>query len=38
MSTYKPPLEGASRDETLEIRPRFNADGLVAAIAQDAIK
>ena len=35
MSTYKPPLEGASQDETLEIRPRFNADGLVAAIAQD---
>ena len=35
MSTYKHPLEGASQDETLEIRPRFNADGLVAAIAQD---
>ena len=36
MTEYPPPLSGAEQDETLELRPRFNADGLVAAIAQDA--
>ena len=36
MTDYKPPLSGAEQDETDELRPRFNADGLVAAIAQDA--
>jgi phosphoribosyl-AMP cyclohydrolase len=34
--TYPAPLSHAAQDETLELRPRFNADGLVAAIAQDA--
>lgn len=36
MTDYSPPLTGAAQDETLELRPKFNADGLVAAIAQDA--
>ncbi|MEM7767738.1 MAG: phosphoribosyl-AMP cyclohydrolase [Pseudomonadota bacterium] len=32
-----PPLaDKAAQDETVELRPAFNADGLVAAIAQDA--
>jgi phosphoribosyl-AMP cyclohydrolase len=35
--TYQPPLTpAAAQDETLELRPKFNADGLIAAIAQDA--
>ncbi|MBI1360836.1 MAG: phosphoribosyl-AMP cyclohydrolase [Alphaproteobacteria bacterium] len=34
--TYPIPLSGPAQDETLELRPKFNADGLVAAIAQDA--
>jgi phosphoribosyl-AMP cyclohydrolase len=34
--TYPAPLSGKDQDETLELRPRFNADGLIAAIAQDA--
>ncbi len=34
--TYPAPLSGKSQDETLELRPRFNADGLISAIAQDA--
>lgn len=33
---YPPPLSGAAQDETLELRPKFDADGLIAAIAQDA--
>ena len=36
MTDYSPPLTGAAQDETPELRPRFNADGLIAAIAQDA--
>ena len=36
MTDYSPPLAGAAQDETLELRPKFNADGLIAAIAQDA--
>jgi phosphoribosyl-AMP cyclohydrolase len=36
MTNYSPPLQGSAQDETLELRPRFNADGLIAAIAQDA--
>ncbi|MEO1100776.1 MAG: phosphoribosyl-AMP cyclohydrolase [Pseudomonadota bacterium] len=37
MTTFDPPLNTASeQDETNELRPKFNADGLVAAIAQDA--
>jgi phosphoribosyl-AMP cyclohydrolase len=34
--TYPAPLAGAAQDETLELRPKFDAHGLVAAIAQDA--
>lgn len=34
--SFDPPLEGAAQDETLELRPKFNADGLIAAVAQDA--
>lgn len=34
---YKPPFTDKSeQDETTELRPHFNADGLIAAIAQDA--
>ena len=36
MTNFNPPLSGAAQDETSELRPRFNADGLVAAIVQDA--
>jgi phosphoribosyl-AMP cyclohydrolase len=36
MTDYPAPLTGAAQDETLELRPKFNADGLIAAIAQDA--
>lgn len=34
--TYQPPLSGSEQDETLELRPKFDANGLIAAIAQDA--
>ena len=34
--TYAPPLSGSAQDETVELRPRFDEHGLVAAIAQDA--
>lgn len=34
--TFAPPLSGSQQDETIELRPRFDADGLIAAIAQDA--
>lgn len=34
--TFAPPLSGSQQDETIELRPKFDADGLVAAIAQDA--
>jgi phosphoribosyl-AMP cyclohydrolase len=36
MSTYPSPLSGAAQDETAELRPKFDANGLIAAIAQDA--
>ena len=36
MTDFLPPLSGSAQDETLELRPKFNADGLIAAIAQDA--
>lgn len=37
MTLYPPPHESKSeQDETTELRPKFNSDGLVAAIAQDA--
>lgn len=35
-SDYPDPLSGAAQDETTELRPKFDANGLVAAIAQDA--
>lgn len=34
--SFDPPLSGAAQDETQDLRPKFNADGLIAAIAQDA--
>lgn len=34
--SFEPPLRGSEQDETDELRPKFNADGLIAAIAQDA--
>lgn len=34
--TFAPPLSGPQQDETVELRPKFDADGLIAAIAQDA--
>jgi len=34
--TFAPPLSGSQQDETVELRPKFDTDGLVAAIAQDA--
>ena len=36
MTDYLPPLSGRDQDETRELRPKFDASGLVAAIAQDA--
>lgn len=36
MIDFLPPLSGAAQDETRELRPKFGADGLIAAIAQDA--
>ena len=33
---FPPPLNGAEQEADGLIRPRFNADGLIAAIAQDA--
>lgn len=33
--SFEPPLAKAEQDETTELRPKFNADGLIAAIAQD---
>lgn len=35
--SFDPPLNGAEQDETRELRPKFNADGLIAAIAQDEV-
>ncbi|MEM6627101.1 MAG: phosphoribosyl-AMP cyclohydrolase [Pseudomonadota bacterium] len=35
-SDYPDPLSGSAQDETTELRPKFDANGLVAAIAQDA--
>lgn len=36
MTDYPPPLSGRDQDDTRELRPKFDASGLVAAIAQDA--
>ncbi len=33
--SFEPPLSGVEQDETSDLRPKFNADGLIAAIAQD---
>lgn len=34
---FLPPLsEKAAQDETTELRPKFNSDGLIAAVAQDS--
>ena len=33
---FDPPLNGAEQDESEELRPKFDANGLIAAIAQDA--
>jgi phosphoribosyl-AMP cyclohydrolase len=33
---FAPHFSGSQQDETVELRPKFDADGLVAAIAQDA--
>ena len=35
MGVYANPLEGAAQDETLELRPNFDSQGLIAAIVQD---
>lgn len=35
MALFLKPLEGDAQDDTDELRPKFNADGLIAAIAQD---
>jgi phosphoribosyl-AMP cyclohydrolase len=37
MTPFPPPLSGSAQDETAELRPRFDANGLIAAIAQDAV-
>ena len=34
--SFEAPLAASEQDETRELRPKFNADGLIAAIAQDA--
>ncbi len=34
--TFASPLSGSEQDETVELRPKFDGDGLIAAIAQDA--
>ena len=36
MTDFPAPLTGREQDETQELCPKFNADGLIAAIAQDA--
>ncbi|MFN4024250.1 MAG: phosphoribosyl-AMP cyclohydrolase [Hyphomonas sp.] len=36
MTSFSPPLSGSAQDETAELRPRFDANGLIAAITQDA--
>jgi len=36
MEFFAPLPDSKAQDETDELRPKFNADGLIAAIAQDA--
>ncbi|MEM6666486.1 MAG: phosphoribosyl-AMP cyclohydrolase [Pseudomonadota bacterium] len=33
---FPPPLSGHDQDETVELRPKFDANGLIAAVAQDS--
>ncbi|MAP95648.1 MAG: phosphoribosyl-AMP cyclohydrolase [Ponticaulis sp.] len=33
--SFLPPLSGTDQDETREFRPKFDANGLIAAVAQD---
>ena len=33
---FEAPLEGSAQDETDQLRPKFDSNGLVAAIVQDA--
>lgn len=35
--TFPPPFAGAQQDETAELRPKFDANGLIAAVAQDDV-
>ena len=35
MALYAQPLGSPDQEETLEVRPKFGPDGLIAAIAQD---
>ncbi|GAB5458055.1 MAG: phosphoribosyl-AMP cyclohydrolase [Henriciella sp.] len=35
MTQFPAPLPAAEQDETNQLRPKFNQDGLIAAIAQD---
>lgn len=35
MTHFPAPLPAAEQDETNQVRPKFNQDGLIAAIAQD---
>ncbi|WP_213269219.1 phosphoribosyl-AMP cyclohydrolase [Hyphomonas sp.] len=37
MTSFPPPLSGSAQDETAQLRPRFDANGLIAAIAQDSV-
>lgn len=34
--SFEAALSGSEQDETLDLRPKFNPDGLIAAIVQDA--
>jgi len=35
MQNFSPPLTGTAQDQTCELRPKFDSDGLIPAIAQD---
>ncbi|MDF1680359.1 phosphoribosyl-AMP cyclohydrolase [Ponticaulis sp.] len=34
--SFQPPFSGKEQDETEKFRPKFDANGLIAAVAQDA--
>lgn len=36
MPHFQLPLSGSEQDETKELRPKFNSDGLIPAVAQDS--